>query len=78
MANLSEQRLGNYHLICLLGQGGFADVYQGEQIHIGTQAAIKVLHTRLASEPHAEIRPEGQGSSVVDRLMVISRKGERL
>jgi eukaryotic-like serine/threonine-protein kinase len=28
----------------LLGEGGFAEVYLGEHIHLGTHAAIKVLH----------------------------------
>src|SRR5215469_17526064 len=44
------QQLGNYRLIRLLGKGGFADVYLGEHIHLGTQAAIKVLHTQLAKD----------------------------
>ncbi len=44
----SEHRLlGNYRILRLLGQGGFADVYLGEHIHLRTQAAIKVLQVRL-------------------------------
>lgn len=39
------QQLGNYRLIRLLGSGGSADVYLGEHVHLGTQAAIKVLHS---------------------------------
>jgi eukaryotic-like serine/threonine-protein kinase len=38
------QRLGNYRLIRLLGQGGFAEVYPGEHLHLKTQAAVKLLH----------------------------------
>jgi serine/threonine protein kinase len=41
------QQLGNYRLLQLLGQGGFADVYLSEHIHLHTQAAIKVLQLRL-------------------------------
>jgi len=41
------QQLGNYRLLRLLGQGGFADVYLSEHIHLHTQAAIKVLQLRL-------------------------------
>ena len=37
------QQLGNYRLLRLLGQGGFADVYLGEHMYLRTQAAIKVL-----------------------------------
>src|SRR5712692_4311459 len=44
------QQLGNYRLIRLLGQGGFADVYLGEHIYLKTPAAIKLLQTRLAND----------------------------
>lgn len=44
------QQLGNYRLIRLLGQGGFADVYLGEHIYLKTPAAIKLLQTRLAKD----------------------------
>jgi len=50
MADRAGQQLGNYRLIRLLGQGGFAEVYLGQHIYLDTLAAIKVLHTRLASE----------------------------
>src|SRR5215467_4547075 len=41
------QRLGNYQITRLIGSGGFAQVYLGEHIYLGTQAAIKVLDTQL-------------------------------
>lgn len=50
MVNLVGQQLGNYRLTRLLGRGGFADVYLGEQIYLGSQAAIKVLSEPLAPE----------------------------
>ncbi|MFL5658184.1 MAG: hypothetical protein ACJ8CB_28870 [Ktedonobacteraceae bacterium] len=50
MAQQIGQQLGNYRLVSLLGHGGFADVYLGEHVHLQTQAAIKVLHTQLASD----------------------------
>ena len=43
MADRLGQQLGNYQLVRLLGQGGFADVYLGKHIHLDSQAAIKVL-----------------------------------
>lgn len=49
MENRVGQQLGNYHIVQLLGRGGFADVYQGEHIYLKTQAAIKVLQARLSS-----------------------------
>jgi len=44
------QRLGNYHLMRLLGRGGFAQVYLGEHLRLGTQAAIKLLFTHLPED----------------------------
>ncbi len=55
------QRLGNYRLVRLLGKGGFAEVYLGEHVRLGTYAAVKVLYTRLASaEEVAGFQKEAQ------------------
>ena len=43
MADRSGQQLGNYRLLRLLGRGGFAEVYLGQHIYLGSQAALKVL-----------------------------------
>lgn len=43
-------QVGNYRLISLLGQGGVADVYLGEHVHLQTHAAIKLLQTRLVKD----------------------------
>src|SRR5207302_1650575 len=50
MTDRVGQQLGNYHLIRLLGRGGFAEVYLGEHLRLKTQAAIKVLHTSLEGD----------------------------
>jgi eukaryotic-like serine/threonine-protein kinase len=47
VASRIGQQLGNYQLIQLLGKGNFAEVYLGGHIHLGTLAAVKVLHTHL-------------------------------
>jgi serine/threonine protein kinase len=60
MADRVGQQLGNYRLIRLLGQGGFAEVYLGQHIYLETSAAIKVLHTRLASEEVEHFREEAR------------------
>jgi len=54
MADRTGQRLGNYRLTQLLGRGGFAEVYLGEHVRLGTLAAVKVLYTRLASPEEVE------------------------
>ena len=46
MSDRIDQQLANYHLIRMLGQGGFADVYLGEHVYLNTPAAIKMLHMR--------------------------------
>ena len=50
MSNLVGKRFGNYRLMRLLGQGGFAAVYLGEQVYLGSWAAVKVLAVPLAQE----------------------------
>lgn len=54
------QRLGNYQLVRLLGEGGFAEVYLGEHLHLKTQAAVKLLHTRLSHDDIEGFRREAQ------------------
>lgn len=54
MANRTGQQLGHYRLVRLLGHGGFAEVYLGEHLRLGTQAAVKVLYTRLAGKDNQE------------------------
>lgn len=57
-ANKLKQQFGNYRLIRPLGAGGFAEVYLGEHIHLYTQAAIKILHTRMTEEEREDFRTE--------------------
>jgi eukaryotic-like serine/threonine-protein kinase len=54
------QQLGNYRLLKLLGQGGFADVYLGEHQYLNTKAAIKVLQARLTNEDSANFQNEAR------------------
>ncbi|GAC1347784.1 MAG: hypothetical protein NVSMB27_13960 [Ktedonobacteraceae bacterium] len=54
------QRLGNYQLMRLLGEGGFAEVYLGKHIELGTQAAIKVLTTKISPEEVEHFRAEAR------------------
>jgi len=54
MTDRVGQQLGNYHLSRLLGSGGFADVYLGEHVYLKTQAAVKVLQTRLSAPEDLE------------------------
>ena len=60
MSDRLGQQLGNYQLRYLIGRGNFTDVYMGEHLHLDTQAAIKVLHTRLTSEESEKLRTEAR------------------
>ncbi len=60
MKNHIGQQFGNYRLVRLIGQGGFADVYLAEHIHLNTQAAIKVLQMRLIGTNIEQFRNEAR------------------
>ncbi len=61
-----QQQIGHYKLVRLLGQGGFAEVYLGEHIHLKTLAAVKVLHSRLVDE---DVQLFTQEARTVARLL---------
>ena len=50
MALQAGQLFGNYHIVRLLGEGGFGGVYLAENPLIERRAAVKVLHTALAQD----------------------------
>jgi len=71
MADFIGQQLGNYRLIRLLGQGGFADVYLGEHLYMHTQAAIKVLHNQLTPVDIEQFRLEAQTVARLDHPHIV-------
>ncbi len=60
MTDRVGSQLGAYRLVQLLGTGGFAEVYLGEHLYLGTQAAIKVLSTALTPKEHQQFLAEAQ------------------
>lgn len=60
MSDRVGQQFGNYRLVCLLGQGGFAEVYLGQHVRLNLQAAIKVLHTHLADQEVEHFQQEAE------------------
>src|SRR2546422_3190787 len=60
MSDRLGQQLGNYRLVTLLGQGGYAEVYLGQHVRLNLQAAIKVLHTHLTDQEAAHFQQEAE------------------
>jgi serine/threonine protein kinase len=60
MTDRIGQQPGHYRLLRLLGQGGFADVYLAEHLHLETQVAVKVLSMRLTGENDEQFRIEAR------------------
>src|SRR5713101_4686756 len=60
MADRIGQQFGNYRLVSLLGQGGYAEVYLGQHVRLDLQAAIKVLHTHLTGNEAEHFQQEAQ------------------
>src|SRR5712691_8637258 len=60
MADRVGQQLGNYRLVGLLGQGGFAEVYLGQHLRFNQQAAIKVLHAHLSGQEVEHFQHEAE------------------
>jgi len=64
MADLSGQQLGQYTLINKLGEGGMAAVYRARQVSMGRDIAIKIIESKLASNPEFLRRFEREAHTV--------------
>lgn len=71
MTHRVGQQLGNYRLIRFLGRGGFAEVYLGEHVRLGTYAAIKVLQTQLASQEVEHFQYEAQTIARLEHAHIV-------
>ena len=60
MANRVGQQFGHYQLTRLLGKGGFAEVYLGRHIYLGSEAAIKIILNELSDKDKELFIAEGR------------------
>src|SRR5437588_5084070 len=60
VADRLGQKFGNYRLVSLLGQGGYAEVYLGQHVRFNQQAAVKVLHTHLTKQEAEHFQQEAE------------------
>src|SRR6266704_3620908 len=67
MTDRVGQQFGNYRLVSLLGQGGYAEVYLGQHVRLELQAAIKVLHTYLTGSEAEHFYQEAQTTAMSSR-----------
>ncbi len=71
MTSYEGRQLGNYRILHFLSQGGFAEVYQGEHIYLGTQVAIKILRTRLNAESMARFQAEARAIAHLEHHNIV-------
>ena len=72
------QQFASYRLIRLLGQGGFAEVYLGEHVHLGFQVAVKVLHTRLIAREQEQFLQEARVIAALDHLAICCLRSRKV
>src|SRR5499427_6393252 len=60
MVDRVGQQLGNYRLVKMLGQRGYAEVYLGQHVRFKQQAAIKVLHAHLRGQEIEHFQQEAE------------------
>ncbi len=67
----TRKQFGSYRLLRLLGEGGFAQVYLGEHIHLKTRAAVKILTTTLSEDEMSQFRNEAHLMMEMDHPHII-------
>ena len=65
------QQFGNYRLLRLLGQGGFASVYLAEHLHLQTLAAIKVLSANFTTQDAEAFIHEARTLTALDHPHIL-------
>jgi len=72
--NRIGQHFGNYRLVSFLGQGGFAEVYLGEHVLMGSSAAIKILNIQLISSDSQRFIQEARTLATLEHPRIVRVK----
>ena len=72
MVRAQGTQLGDYRLVRLLGEGGFAEVYEAEHVHLpGVLAAIKLLKGYFTPQQIEALRREALVVSKLDHPHIV-------
>ena len=65
---------GRYRVVNRIGSGGMADVYCAEDLQLGRQVALKVMHSRFAEDPEfvERFRREARNAAGLNHQNVVS------
>ncbi len=65
---------GRYRVVSRLGSGGMADVYLADDLQLGRQVALKLLHRRFAGDPDfvERFRREAQAAAALTHPNIVS------
>src|SRR5436309_13523550 len=71
MTDCVGQKIGNYRLVRLLGEGGQASVYLAEHSYLGSSAAIKLLSMRVAPKDIEQFQQEGRMLAALEHPHIV-------
>src|SRR5258708_20750750 len=71
MVDRIEQQFGNYHLLKLVGEGGFGKVDVGRTCDSDTDIAIKILDTQLISREQEDFLQEARVIASLDHPSIV-------
>ena len=65
---------GRYRIEALIGTGGMADVWLAEDLHLPRRVALKILHSRFATDPEfiARFRREAESAAGLQHVNIVS------
>ena len=74
MAEVGQVLAGRYRIVELLGRGGMARIYRGNDAQLGRDVAVKILRSEYGRDPAfvARFRQEAQSAAALSHPNVVS------